>query len=386
MDLTRPAWLEIDLDRMQYNFDEIRKIVPMTADIMAVVKADAYGHGASRVAKELMSFGVKRFGVATLSEALNIRKKSPKAQVLIMGYNPEYLAQTAIENSIRTTVYLKEQAEHLSRTAAAIRKDAIVHIKLETGMNRLGFLPNEESLEIISSIAKMSNIIIEGIFTHFPASDDDWDYTRKSMNKFLDFVAKLESMGVKIPVKHVNNSAAIINFPEFSQDMVRAGVLIYGVYQFPEADRKFLKLKICLSVKAQVSHVKDMKAGERLGYGLTYTAPKDIRVATLPIGYADGWSRELSNKGLVLIDGKRAPIIGRVCMDQMMVDITDLEVSRGDEAVLMGRQGEEEITIEEIAALIGQIPAAVLCMISRRLPRVYIKDKKISEVVDYLLE
>lgn len=386
MDLTRPAWLEIDLDRMQYNFDEIRKIVPMTADIMAVVKADAYGHGASRVAKELMSFGVKRFGVATLSEALNIRKKSPKAQVLIMGYNPEYLAQTAIENSIRTTVYLKEQAEHLSRTAAAIRKDAIVHIKLETGMNRLGFLPNEESLEIISSIAKMSNIIIEGIFTHFPASDDDWDYTRKSMNKFLDFVAKLESMGVKIPVKHVNNSAAIINFPEFSQDMVRAGVLIYGVYPFPEADRKFLKLKICLSVKAQVSHVKDMKAGERLGYGLTYTAPKDIRVATLPIGYADGWSRELSNKGLVLIDGKRAPIIGRVCMDQMMVDITDLEVSRGDEAVLMGRQGEEEITIEEIAALIGQIPAAVLCMISRRLPRVYIKDKKISEVVDYLLE
>jgi alanine racemase len=386
MDLTRPAWLEIDLDRMQCNYDEIRKVVPETADIMAVVKADAYGHGAARVARELMSFGVKRFGVATLSEALNIRKKSPQAQVLIMGYNPDYLAQAAVENSIRTTIYLKEQAELLSKTASAIGKDAIVHIKLETGMNRLGFPPTEGSLEIISDISKMDNIIIEGIFTHFPASDDDWDYTRKSMKSFVDFVSSLESMGIKIPVKHVNNSAAIMNFPEFSQDMVRAGVLIYGVYPFPEADREFLPLKMCLSLKAQVSHVKNLKAGEKVGYGLTYTASKDIRVATLPIGYADGWSRDLSNKGQVLLGGKRASIIGRVCMDQMMVDVTGIDVSRGDEVVLMGRQGEDEITIEEIAALIGQIPAAVLCMFSRRLPRVYIKNKGISEVVDYLLE
>jgi alanine racemase len=177
-----------------------------------------------------------------------------------------------------------------------------------------------------------------------------------------------------------------MNLPEYSLDMVRAGIILYGVYPFPEANKDFLPLESCLSLRAQISHVKDLEAGERIGYGLTYTAQSRIKVATLPVGYADGWSRELSNKGSVLIGGKRAPIIGRVCMDQLMVDVTGIDAERGEEAVLMGRQGNEEITIEEIAGLIGQIPAAVMCMLSRRLPRVYTKENRPPEVVDYLID
>lgn len=386
MELTRPAWLQIDLDRLHYNFGEIRRIVPEGSDIMAVLKADAYGHGAAKIARELFSIGVTRFGVATLSEALELRKRLPHAQILVMGYTPEYLYETAIEHGIRTAVYLQEQAERLSKAAGKLQRDAIIHLKIETGMNRLGFLPNEDSLSSILKIREMDNIIVEGIFTHFPAADDDLEYTKNSMNKFMDFTKKLEGRGFRIPLKHVNNSAAIMNLPEYSLDMVRAGIILYGVYPFPEADRELLPLRSCLSLRTQISHVKELEAGEKIGYGLTYTAPSKIKVATLPIGYADGWSRAISNKGSVLIDGKRAPIIGRVCMDQMMVDVTGINAGRGEEAVLMGCQGNEEITIEEIAGLIGQIPAVVMCMLSRRLPRVYTKENRAPEVVDYLID
>lgn len=386
MELTRPAWLQIDLDRLHYNFGEIRRIVPKGSDIMAVLKADAYGHGAAKIARELFSIGVTRFGVATLSEALELRKRLPHAQILVMGYTPEYLYETAIEHGIRTAVYLQEQAERLSKAAGKLQRDAIIHLKIETGMNRLGFLPNEDSLSSILKIREMDNIIVEGIFTHFPAADDDLEYTKNSMNKFMDFTKQLEDRGFRIPLKHVNNSAAIMNLPEYSLDMVRAGIILYGVYPFPEADRELLPLRSCLSLRTQISHVKELEAGEKIGYGLTYTAPSKIKVATLPIGYADGWSRALSNKGSVLIDGKRAPIIGRVCMDQMMVDVTGINAGRGEEAVLMGCQGNEEITIEEIAGLIGQIPAVVMCMLSRRLPRVYTKENRAPEVVDYLID
>lgn len=386
MELTRPAWIQIDLDRLQYNFMEIRKIVPVGSNIMAVLKADAYGHGAVKIARELSGLGVTRFGVATMSEALEIKRRLPHTQILVMGYTPEYLYEAAIKNGIRTAVYIPEQFDQLARIASKLGKDAIVHVKLETGMNRLGFLPNKDTLKELLKARELDSIIVEGIFTHFPAADDDLDYTRNSMEKFQRFVKELEENGFKIPLKHVNNSAAIMNLPEFSLDMVRAGIILYGVYPFPEADRNLLPLKSCLSLKAEVSHVKELKAGEKIGYGLTYTAPSLIKVATLPIGYADGWSRALSNKGSVLIDGKRAPIIGRICMDQMMVDVKGIEVKRGDEAVLLGSQNDQEITIEEIAQLMGQIPAAVMCMLSRRLPRVYFKENRVTEIVDYLID
>ncbi|MGM0395664.1 MAG: alanine racemase [Bacillota bacterium] len=386
MDLTRPAWLEIDLDSLHFNYNEIRKLVRDTADIMGVVKADAYGHGAVPIVRELMDLGVKRFGVAHLSEALHIKNHSPHAQVLVMGYTPEYLAETAIEKGVRLTVYLEEQAEFFAKVAKKMDKDAMIHIKVETGMNRLGFDPDEKSLEAVERISKMDNIIIEGLFTHFPAADDDHDYTRGSMDKFRTFCRMLHEKGINIPIKHVSNSAAIMNFPQFALDMVRAGIILYGIYPYPEAERETLPLKPCISLKAQVSHVKELKKGQKVSYGLTYEAKSDIQMATVPIGYADGWSRELSNKGFVLVQGNKVPIIGKICMDQMMVDVTGINVKRGDEVVLMGSQGGSSITIEEVADMIGQIPAAVLCMLTKRLPRVYVKDRRVPEVVDYLLQ
>jgi len=303
-----------------------------------------------------------------------------------MGYTPDYLAESAIDKGIRLTVYLLEQAEHFAKVAKSLDKDAVVHLKIETGMNRLGFLPDEKTLQAVELIRKMDNIIIEGMFTHFPAADDDHDYTEKSMEKFRGFCRMLYEMDIDIPVKHVSNSAAIMNFPQFGLDMVRAGIILYGIYPYPEARRETLPLKPCISLKAQISHVKTIEKGDKVSYGLIFEASSRTQVATVPVGYADGWSRDLSNKGHALVNGRRVPIIGRICMDQLMLDVTGMDVRRGDEVVLMGRQGEEEITIEEIAVEIGQIPASVLCMLTKRLPRVYVKERRVPEVVDYLLE
>jgi len=386
MDLTRPAWLEIDLDNLHFNYKEIRKLVRDTADIMAVVKADAYGHGAAAIVRELMALGVKRFGVAHLSEAIHIKNHSPHAQVLVMGYTPDYLAEVAINRGMRLTVYLEDQADHFAKVAKELDKDAVVHLKIETGMNRLGFLPDEKTLQAVERIKEMDNIIIEGMFTHFPAADDDHGYTERSMAKFREFCRMLYEKDIDIPVKHVSNSAAIMNFPQYGLDMVRAGIILYGIYPYPQAKRETLPLKPCISLKAQISHVKTIEKGDKVSYGLTFEASTRTQVATVPVGYADGWSRDLSNKGYALVNGRRVSIIGRICMDQLMLDVTGMDVKRGDEAVLMGSQGEEEITIEEIASQIGQIPASVLCMLTKRLPRVYVKERRVPEVVDYLLE
>ncbi|MDY0236299.1 MAG: alanine racemase [Gudongella sp.] len=386
MYITRPAYIEVDLDNLKYNYDRIREIVTETSEIMAIVKADAYGLGAENIVRELIGLGVNKFGVAHLSEAIHIRNKFKYAYILVMGYTPEYLVETAINNDIVLTVYLKEQAKYFSNKAKELNKKLSLHIKLETGMNRIGFRTNNQSLKEIEEIYYMDNLTIDGIFTHFPAADDNKEYTIKSMDKFIAFNKLLANRKIRIPLKHVNNSAAIMNFPEFSLSMVRAGIILYGIYPYPEANRDTLSVKPCLSLKAQVSHIKIIEPGEKLSYGIIYEAKRRTKVATVPLGYADGYSRELSNVGEVLVKGKRCPVIGRICMDQMMVDVTGLDVVRNDEVVLIGKQGEDEIPIEEVANNIMGIPASVLCMLTKRLPRVYIKDNKIKKVLDYLLE
>lgn len=385
MDLTRPTWIEIDLDILDKNYEEIRKIVPEGSDIMAIVKADGYGLGAVNIVRALMDKGVKRYGVATLSEALNIKAKVPHAQILVMGYTPEYLAKVAIENNIRVTVYMKEQAEYLNDLAKEVGKDAVIHIKIETGMNRIGFPPKASSIEDIKAIREMDNIIIEGIFTHFPDSEYNEEYTRNSMKIFNDFLRRLEVLKINIPIKHSSNSAAIMSYPEYSLDMVRAGIIIYGLYPYPEADRSLLRLEPCFSLKSQVSYVKTLNKGERIGYGLTYETIDEEKIATIPIGYGDGYRRELSNKGYVLINGEYAKIVGLICMDQLMVNVTGIDVKRGDEVVLIGKQGDKEITIEELSTFVDLNPASIISLISRRVPRVYVKARRIPEVVDYLL-
>lgn len=384
--LTRPAWMEIDLDNLTNNYKEIRRILKDTTKVIAVVKADAYEHGAVQIVRSLMEEGVKRFAVANLSEALHIRKYVKDAEILVMGYTPEYLGENAILNDIILTVYLKEQAETFSQLAKRLNKIVKLHIKVETGMNRLGFMPNEDGIKDIEDICNMDNIEVEGIFTHFAASDDDPRYTMEQVSKFDYVCSELLKLGINIPIKHVSNSAAIMNFRDLDYDMVRAGIILYGVYPFPDADRELLKLKNILTLKAQISHVKEVEAGEKLSYGLIYEAEKKTKIATIPIGYADGFSRELSNKGNCIVKNTIVPIVGRICMDQLMIDVTGLDVKRGDEVILMGKNGDKEITIEEIASKIGQIPAAVQCMFTKRLPRIYIKNNEIINVTDYLLE
>lgn len=384
--LTRAAWMEINLDNLIHNYREIRKILKEETELMAVVKADAYEHGAVQIVKALMEEGVKRFSVAHLSEALHIRKYVKDAEILIMGYTPEYLAENAILNNITLTVYLKEQADFFSQLAKRLNKVVKIHIKVETGMNRLGFIPKEESIKDIKDIYNMDNIEVEGIFTHFAASDDNPRYTIEQVKKF-DYVCDgLSKLNINIPIKHVSNSAAIMNFGDLNYDMVRAGIILYGVYPFPDADRELIKLKNILTLKAQISHVKEIEKGEKLSYGLIYETKKKSKIATIPIGYADGFSRELSNKGNCIVNNTIVPIVGRICMDQFMIDVTGLDVKRGDEVILLGKSLDKEITIEEIASKIGQIPAVVQCMFTKRLPRIYIRNNEIINVTDYLLD
>ena len=384
--LTRPAWLEIDLDNLIHNYKEIKETLDKGTELMAVVKADAYEHGAIQIVKTLLNEGVKRFSVAHLSEALHIRKYVKEAEILVMGYTPEYLGEVAVLNNITVTVYLKDQGEYFSQCAKRLNKVVKVHIKIETGMNRIGFLPNKESIGDIKDICSMDNILVEGIFTHFAASDDDPSYTMEQVKKFDYVCDELIKSNINIPIKHISNSAAIMNFKDLNYDMVRAGVILYGVYPFPEADRSLLKLKNILTLKAQISHIKEIEKGEKLSYGLIYEAKNKTKIATIPIGYADGFSRELSNKGSCIVNDTIVPIVGRICMDQLMIDVTGLDVKRGDEVILMGKSINREITIEEVADKINQIPAALLCMFTKRLPRVYIKNNKIVNVVDYLLD
>ncbi|OZV11233.1 alanine racemase [Tissierella sp. P1] len=378
--------MEIDLDNLIHNHKEIRSILKEKTELMAVVKADAYEHGAVQIVRTLMEEGVKKFGVAHLSEALHIRKYVKDAEILIMGYTPEYLAEKAILNDITLTVYLKEQGEIFSQLAKRLNRTVKIHVKIETGMNRLGFMPNEDGIKDIKDIYNMDNIEVEGMFTHFAASDDDPSYTMEQVRRF-DYVCNaLQKLDINIPIKHISNSAAIMNFPDLNYDMVRAGIILYGVYPFPNADRELLKLKNILTLKAQISHVKEIGSGEKLSYGLIYEAKKKTKIATVPIGYADGFSRELSNKGNCIVNNTVVPIVGRICMDQLMIDVTGLDVKRGDEVILMGKSLDKEITIEEVANKSGQIPAAVQCMFNKRLPRIYIKNKEIINVTDYLLE
>ncbi len=384
--LTRPTWMEIDLDNLVHNCHEIKAKLKGTTDMMAIVKADAYEHGAEMIVRTLKDEGIKRFGVAHLSEALHIRKYHEDVEILIMGYTPDYLAEKAIENDITMAVYLKEQAEYFNEIAKTLNKSAKLHIKIETGMNRLGFMPTLENVDAIEEIYNMENIEVEGIFSHFAVADENRLYTNDQARKFKFVLDELAKKDIKIKIRHIMNSAATMNFYDYGYDMVRAGVIIYGVYPFPEADREYLKLKSLITLKSTVSNIKEIHKGQSLSYGLVYEADRTTKVATIPLGYADGFNRKLSNVGRCIINGNFAPIIGRICMDQLMVDVTDLDVALGDTVVFMGKAGDKEISIEEVASGMGEIPASVLCMFTKRLPRVYVRGGEIVEVKDYLLD
>ena len=378
------VYAEINLDAMCSNVSQaLERMKP--AKLMAIIKTDAYGHGAVKSAKALDEIGVYAFGVATPGEALELRRAEIKNPILILGYVFEEYFDRMIENDIDLALFDLNTAKLLNSHAEKLGKKARVHIKADTGMGRIGFQPCDESAEIIKEIAALNNIEIDGMFTHFACADSkDKASVNRQIERFTNFVAKVRSEGVSLPIVHCYNSASIVDFDKPLFDMVRCGIITYGLEPSDEVSKTNIKLQKVMSIKSHVAYVKKVGAGFTVSYGSTYVTDKETEIATIPVGYGDGYPRTLSNKGMVLIGGHFAKIIGRVCMDQFMVDVTGLGVSRGDEVILMGSDGENSITAEEIGALSGRFNYELVCDINKRVPRVYIKNGEIIAVDDAL--
>ena len=384
--LPKRIYAEINLDAICNNVKETMKTVGKKVDVLAIIKADAYGHGALRTAKALSEIGITNFGVATAEEAMQLRKNGIDGKILILNYTFEESYVKLIDNAITSTVFEYSHAKRLNDIAAILGKKADVHIKLDTGMGRVGFVPSDETFETIRKIYNLENIIVSGIYTHFACADmEDKAMTFEQIEKFDFFCKKLEDKGIRIPVKHLCNSAGIMEFPSAYANMVRNGIITYGLYPSDEVDKTKISLTPAMSIKSHVIYVKEAPADFTVSYGATYVTEKPTKIATIPIGYADGYPRSLSNRGRVLVKGKSAPIIGRVCMDQMMVDVTDIDdVKQGDVVTIVGKDGDENITVEELANMSGSFNYEFVCNINKRVPRVYIKNGKVSEIVDLI--
>lgn len=378
------VWAEIDLDAIYQNAAAAKALLKPGTRLMAVIKADGYGHGAVPLA-EVLDPLADAYGVAIVEEGIELRQAGVTKPILILGYTPESQYIPMLEYDIMGTVYTKEMALALSQTACQMGKEAKVHIKLDTGMSRIGFLPSQESLQEIRNIAAMPGLQIDGCFTHF-ARMDETDKTRakEQFRRFLDFTAQIEAAGIPLPVKHASNSAGIIEMPEVNLDMVRDGICLYGLYPSEEVKQSRLPLIPAMQWKARVSYVKTLPAGVEIGYGGTYTTKRETRLATIPVGYADGYPRSLSNRGSVLIHGQKAPVLGRVCMDQFMVDVTEIsDVKEGTIATLFGRDGDAFLPVEEVAELAGSFQYEFVCDVGKRVPRVYFHSGKIVAARDY---
>ncbi|HOC08011.1 MAG TPA: alanine racemase [Bacillota bacterium] len=378
----RPVWMEVNLDNLAYNIRQIKNNIKAPASIMGIVKADGYGHGAVEISRVLLEEGVQRLGVAVLDEGIALRQEGIDVPILVLGYTPPQLFNKVLEHRITPTLYNYEDALKLSELASKNGSSVKVHLKLDTGMGRIGMIPGQDSLDMVSNIYAPPGIKIEGIFTHFSVADEkDKTYTREQFKKFTGFVNALKERGIDIPLRHAGNSAASIDLPETHLDMVRPGVILYGLYPSDEVEKGKLSLKPLASLKTVISHVKTVPPGTSVGYGRKYISAGERVIATLPIGYADGYTRLLSGKASVLVHGTRAPLAGNICMDQCMIDVTGIDgVKVGDEVVLMGSQGEETITAEELASLLGTINYEIVCLIGKRVPRVYIKDGKVQKI------
>ena len=378
------VYADIDLDAIYENVKNAKALLKKDTKMMAIVKADGYGHGAVEVARQIDEL-VDAYGVAILEEGIELRKAGFTKPILILGYTPKPLYPAMIRYDIATAVFTMEMAKEISDTAVAMHKNANIHIKLDTGMSRIGFAITKESKEIIEQIAKLPGIEIKGCFSHFARMDEkDKTKANEQFAKFTKMVNALEKDGVDLGIRHISNSAGIMEAPEVQMDMVRNGICLYGLYPSEEVQKERLPLKPAMELKAYVSYVKTLEPGVEIGYGGTYTTTKKTRVATIPVGYADGYSRCLSGKGSVLIHGKKAPILGRVCMDQFMVDVTDIDnVCVGERVTLFGKDGDSCITIEEISAMAHSFNYEFVCDIGKRIPRVYYRHGKVIETKDY---
>lgn len=380
------VYAKIDLDAIAYNMEQMKQNIRPETKVMAVIKADGYGHGAVQIAEMMERWNyIWGFAVATLDEAVVLRTEGIQKPILVLGcvFPDQYMEM--LKHEIRMNIYTEEMAESISRMAAREGKTAYMHIKLDTGMSRLGFGINEQSAETIKRISKMPNVNMEGIFTHFTKADEkDKSFTKKQIQEFVWMTERLKEKNVRFTYEHCSNSAGIIDVPEANFDIVRAGISTYGLYPSEEVDKTNVKLKLALALKSHVAFVKEIERGTPVSYGGTFVAKEKMKIATIPVGYADGYPRSLSNKGYVLIRGKKAPILGRVCMDQFMVDVTQIEgVSFGDKVTMIGKDGNEILPVEVLSELSGRFNYEFVCDLGKRIPRVYVRDGKIAEQVDY---
>lgn len=383
--IMRSVWAEIDLDAVKFNIENIKKI-SKDREVVAVVKADAYGHGAVDMVPTLLENGASRLAVAMISEALELRKNGIKAPIMILGYTPLEYAKELIENDIEQTVYSLDYVRELSQIAKSLGKKAKIHIAIDTGMGRIGFLPGKETVDTIERIVKLEGINTVGMFTHFSTADElDKTYTYEQFNKMKSVIEGLKERNIEIPFKHESNSGAIIDMPETFLEGVRAGIILYGYYPSDEVHKDVLPLKKVLTLKTRVSHVKELDEDMYISYGRTFKTSKKSKIATIPVGYADGYSRLLSGKAKVIINGQLAPVVGRICMDQCMVDVTDLgEVNIGDEVILLGEQNGVKYDADDMARDMGTINYEIICMLKQRIPRVYLKDGEVVKVRNYI--
>lgn len=375
---------QINLDAIYDNLYNTRKIINEGTKLMAIVKADGYGHGAVIIAKVVDDI-VDAYGVSNVDEAIELRKKATKKPILILGYTSKKENELLVRYNITQAVFDYESACDLSQMAQSMGKVTPVHIKLDTGMTRIGFKDNDESIETIKKISKLPGVEITGIFTHFARADEkDKTSVNKQIRRYTEFVDKLEKEGIHIPTKHVANSASIIDIPSVNFNMVRSGISTYGLYPSEDVDKDRLKLKPAMEIKSCISFIKEVGAGVGISYGSTFVTERPTKVATIPVGYADGYPRNLSNKGYVLINGKKAPILGRVCMDQFMVDITGIsDVTYDSEVVLLGKDRDSQITVEELAGLAGTFNYEFVCDISKRVPRVFLRNDRVVATLEF---
>lgn len=377
---------EIDLDAIAYNMEQMKNRIGEGAQLIGVIKTDAYGHGAVPIAQMFEKIPyIWGYAVACLDEGMILRKNGIEKPILVLGcvFPDQY--EDMIRHDIRAAVYTEEMAEGMSRTAVKLGKDAYFHIKIDTGMGRIGFPVTEESADTIRRICSLPNVCPEGMFTHFAKADEaDKSYTRMQHDRFMWMKEQLEKRNVSIRYYDCDNSAGIIDFPDMKHDLARAGISTYGMYPSDEVDKSAVDLKPALSLKSHVIFVKEVEPGTSISYGGTFTADRKMRIATVPVGYGDGYPRSLSNKGYVLIRGKKARILGRVCMDQFMVDVTDIpDAAFMDQVTLIGSDGEELITVDDLAELSGRFNYEFVCCLSKRIPRVYRRGGEIILQTDY---
>lgn len=381
MDLLNPMWAEINIDNLIFNINQI-KSKAKNSEIIGVVKANAYGHGAIEVSKILIDNGIKKLAVANVVEGIELRENGIDASIMLLGLSTNLSIASILKYNLEPTVSSYEFASILNEEAKKANKVVNIHIAIDSGMGRIGFRNKEKSIEEIEKIFLLSNINVESIFSHFSTADSkDKSYSYEQINIYNEILAKLEARKINIPKKNLSNSAAIIDLEETHFNYIRPGIILYGYYPSDEVRKKNFEIKPVLTWKTKVMYIKEVEENQYIGYNKSYKTSRKTKIATIPVGYADGYSRGLSNKGKVIINGKFAPIIGNICMDQFMVDVTDIDdITLEDEVILLGSSGDIKFDADDMAKLLNTISYEILCLIGRRAPRIYLKNSNTVDI------